>query len=115
MQALENFYGPAAEIMYILVLILVGARIVRDFRPLSPKECLASAASTAADGDARGLATRRRVSSRAAGTGSYRARRYRRLITRWASEVMGPASRLHHVPCLENAVTSAYTASLAGS
>jgi hypothetical protein len=57
----DYFYGPAAEIMYILVvLILVGARIVRDFRPLSPKECLASAASIAADGVARGLATRRR-------------------------------------------------------
>ena len=32
----DYFYGPAAEIMYILVVvILVGARIVRDFRPLS--------------------------------------------------------------------------------
>ena len=31
----DYFYGPAAEIMYILVvIILVGARIVRDFRPL---------------------------------------------------------------------------------
>jgi hypothetical protein len=57
----DYFYGPAAEIMYILVvLILIGARIVRDFRPLSPRECLASAASIAADGVARGLATRRR-------------------------------------------------------
>jgi hypothetical protein len=57
----DYFYGPAAEIMYVLVvLILVGARMVRDFRPLSPRECLASAASIAADGVARGLATRRR-------------------------------------------------------
>jgi hypothetical protein len=57
----DYFYGPAAEIMYILVvLILVGARIIRDFRPLSAQECLASAASIAADGLARGLATRRR-------------------------------------------------------
>ena len=40
----DYFYGPAAEIMYILlVIILVGARVVRDFRPLSARECLASA------------------------------------------------------------------------
>jgi hypothetical protein len=57
----DYFYGPAAEIMYILVVvILVGARIVRDFRPLSARECLASAAMVAADGVARGLAARRR-------------------------------------------------------
>jgi hypothetical protein len=47
--------------MYILVVaILVGARVVRDFRPLSARECLASAALIAADGVARGLAMRRR-------------------------------------------------------
>jgi hypothetical protein len=57
----DYFYGPAAEIMYILVvLILVGARVVRDFRPLTARECLASATSIAADGVARGLADRRR-------------------------------------------------------
>jgi hypothetical protein len=57
----DYFYGPAAEIMYILVVvILVGARVVRDFRPLSAQECLASAAAIAADGVARGLAARRR-------------------------------------------------------
>ena len=57
----DYFYGPAAEIMYILVVvILVGARIVRDFRPLTPQECLASAAAIAADGVARGLADHRR-------------------------------------------------------
>jgi hypothetical protein len=57
----DYFYGPAAEIMYILVvIILVGGRIVRDFRPLSAHECLASAAGIAADGVARGLARRRR-------------------------------------------------------
>lgn len=57
----DYFYGPSAEIMYILVVvILVGARIVRDFRPLSAQECLASAALIAADGVARGLAERRR-------------------------------------------------------
>ena len=35
----DYFYGPSAEIMYILVcLILVGARIVRVIRPLSARE-----------------------------------------------------------------------------
>ena len=57
----DYFYGPAAEIMYILVVvILVGARIVRDIRPLSANECLASAAAIAAEGVARGLADHRR-------------------------------------------------------
>jgi hypothetical protein len=57
----DYFYGPAAEIMYILVVvILVGTRILRDFRPLNARECLASAAAIAADGVARGLADRRR-------------------------------------------------------
>jgi hypothetical protein len=57
----DYFYGPAAEIMYILVcLILVGARVVRAIRPLSAHECLASAALIAADGMARGLADHRR-------------------------------------------------------
>jgi hypothetical protein len=39
---------------------LVGARIVRDVRPLGTLECLASAAAIASDGVARGLADRRR-------------------------------------------------------
>jgi hypothetical protein len=57
----DYFYGPAAEIMYVLVvLILLGSRIIRDFRPLSAQECLASAAAIAAGGAARGLAARRR-------------------------------------------------------
>ncbi len=57
----DYFYGPAAEIMYILVIsMLVGARVVRDIRPLSPRECLASAAAIAADGVARGLPDHRR-------------------------------------------------------
>ena len=57
----DYFYGPAAEIMYILVVVLlVGARIVRAFKPLTPQECLASAAAIAADGVARGLADHRR-------------------------------------------------------
>ncbi|ORA31291.1 hypothetical protein [Mycobacterium aquaticum] len=57
----DYFYGPAAEIMYILVvLILLGARVIRGLRPLTARECLASAASIAADGVARGLADHRR-------------------------------------------------------
>lgn len=57
----DYFYGPSAEIMYILVvIILVGARVVRDFRPLSARECLASAAAIATGGVARGLAEHRR-------------------------------------------------------
>ncbi|TFV56025.1 hypothetical protein E4P42_20750 [Mycobacterium sp. PS03-16] len=57
----DYFYGPAAEIMYILVvLILVGARVMRDFRPPTARESLASAAAIAADGVARGLADHRR-------------------------------------------------------
>ncbi|WP_422747830.1 hypothetical protein ACN27E_07340 [Mycobacterium sp. WMMD1722] len=57
----DYFYGPSAEIMYILVVaILVGARIVRDIRPLTARECLASATAIAADGVARGLADHRR-------------------------------------------------------
>jgi hypothetical protein len=57
----DYFYGPAAEIMYVLVVVvLVGTRVIRDFRPLSPHECLATAATMAADGVARGLADRRR-------------------------------------------------------
>src|ERR1700712_2676443 len=52
----DYFFGPSAEIMYILVVvILVGARVVRDFRPLRARECLASAAMVAADGVASGL------------------------------------------------------------
>lgn len=57
----DYFYGPSAEIMYILVcLILVGARLIRVIRPLSARECLASATAIAADGVARGLADHRR-------------------------------------------------------
>lgn len=57
----DYFYGPSAEIMYVLVcLILVGARLVRVVRPLSAHECLASATAIAADGVARGLADHRR-------------------------------------------------------
>ena len=55
------FYGPAAEIMYILVIfVLVGTRVLRTVHPLSAQECLASASLIAADGVARGVGEHRR-------------------------------------------------------
>lgn len=58
----DYFYGPSAEIMYILVVIvLVGNRIVRDSRRPSHEETLANAAAIAAQGVARGLPEHRRA------------------------------------------------------
>jgi hypothetical protein len=52
----DYFYGPAAEIMYVLVtVVLVSTRAMRAIRPLSGHECLASASLIAADGVSRGL------------------------------------------------------------
>ena len=57
----DYFYGPSAEIMYVLVVVvLVGTRALRAIRPLSAHECLASASAIAADGVARGLGEHRR-------------------------------------------------------
>jgi hypothetical protein len=57
----DYFYGPSAEIMYVLVVVvLVGTRALRAIRPLSARECLASAGLIAADGLARGLGEYRR-------------------------------------------------------
>lgn len=57
----DYFYGPSAEIMYVLVVVvLVGTRALRAIRPLSAHECLASASLIAADGLARGLGEYRR-------------------------------------------------------
>jgi hypothetical protein len=57
----DYFYGPSAEIMYVLVIVvLVGTRALRAVRPLSAHECLASASVIAADGVARGLGEHRR-------------------------------------------------------
>lgn len=57
----DYFYGPSAEIMYVLVvLILLISRIVRDFRRPTAAESLANAASIAAEGVAHGLPERRR-------------------------------------------------------
>jgi hypothetical protein len=57
----DYFYGPSAEIMYVLVVVaLVGTRALRAVRPLSAHECLASASVIAADGVARGVGDHRR-------------------------------------------------------
>ncbi|WP_414731639.1 hypothetical protein [Williamsia sp.] len=57
----DYFYGPSAEIMYVLVIVvIIVGRIMREVRPLSADENLASAASIAADGVARGLQSHRR-------------------------------------------------------
>lgn len=72
----DYFFGPSAEIMYVLVLIvLVGSRILRAIRPPSAREYLASAMGIATDGVARGLAPHRRriallLLDRAAETGA---------------------------------------------
>ncbi|WLP89536.1 hypothetical protein [Gordonia sp. NB41Y] len=60
----DYFYGPAAEIMYVLVLlILVIGRAVRDLRKPSAAEALANAAAIAADGLTNGLTPRRRAAA----------------------------------------------------
>lgn len=57
----DYFYGPSAEIMYVLVVVvLILGRAMREIRPLSAHESLASAAAIAADGVARGLQPHRR-------------------------------------------------------
>lgn len=57
----DYFYGPSAEIMYVLVVVvLILGRIMREIRPLSAHEELATAAAMAADGVARGLQPHRR-------------------------------------------------------
>ena len=57
----DYFYGPAAEIMYVLVVVvLVGTRALRAIRPLSAHEYLASASAIATDGVARGLSEHQR-------------------------------------------------------
>lgn len=57
----DYFYGPAAEVMYVLVLVLlVAGRVVRDIKPPTPAECLANAATIAAEGVAHGLPDHRR-------------------------------------------------------
>lgn len=57
----DYFYGPSAEIMYVLVVVvLVSTRALRAVRPLSAHEYLASASVIAADGVARGLSEQQR-------------------------------------------------------
>jgi hypothetical protein len=60
----DYFYGPSAEIMYVLVLVvLVTSRAVRLVRPPSVDEYLANSATIAADGIVHGLAPHRRATA----------------------------------------------------
>ncbi|MEU1980950.1 hypothetical protein [Nocardia sp. NPDC019395] len=62
----DYFYGPAAEIMYVLVLvILVANRLMRVLRAPTVDEYLANAAAIAATGMVGGLPARRRSAARA--------------------------------------------------
>ncbi|TCN49865.1 hypothetical protein EV641_114148 [Rhodococcus sp. SMB37] len=57
----DYFYGPSAEIMYVLiVLVLVANRLIRIARPPTAAEYLANAAAIAADGLAGGIPPHRR-------------------------------------------------------
>jgi hypothetical protein len=57
----DYFYGPSAEIMYIVVVIvLLIARIVRDLKKPTAPEALANAAAIATDGVGHGLPARLR-------------------------------------------------------
>lgn len=58
----DYFYGPSAEIMFLLVVVLVLAgQVVRDVKPLSVTEKVAAAAAIATDGIAHGLSSERRT------------------------------------------------------
>ncbi|WP_280489841.1 hypothetical protein [Nocardia carnea] len=62
----DYFYGPAAEIMYVLVLvILVANRLLRIVRAPTVDEYLANAAAIAATGMVGGLPAHRRSAARA--------------------------------------------------
>ena len=62
----DYFYGPAAEIMYVLVLVvLVANRLIRVVRAPTVDEYLANAAAIAANGTAGGLPEHRRIAARA--------------------------------------------------
>ncbi|KAA0023224.1 hypothetical protein [Antrihabitans cavernicola] len=57
----DYFYGPSAEIMYILVaVLLVLNRVVREIRPPTWRENLGNAAAIAADGVVHGMPEQRR-------------------------------------------------------
>ncbi len=60
----DYFFQPAAAIMYTAILVLlVINRAIRDFRQPSREECLANAASIAADGVALGLGAHYRATA----------------------------------------------------
>ncbi|WP_124711258.1 hypothetical protein [Gordonia insulae] len=57
----DYFYGPSAEIMYVLVVVLLLiSRVVRDVKKPTAAEAMANAATIAADGVSHGLPSRRR-------------------------------------------------------
>ncbi|MGC4962697.1 hypothetical protein ACPXCG_03340 [Gordonia sp. DT218] len=57
----DYFYGPAAEIMYVLVVVvLLISRVVRDIKKPTAAEAMANAATIAADGISHGVPGRRR-------------------------------------------------------
>jgi hypothetical protein len=58
----DYFYGPSAEIMYlVVVVVLLIARIVRDLKKPTVPEALANAAAIATDGVGHGLPARLRI------------------------------------------------------
>ncbi|MFC8530146.1 hypothetical protein [Nocardia sp. NPDC057227] len=60
----DYFYGPAAEIMYIsVVVLLVASRLTRELRTPTRDEYLGNAAAVAADGLVRGLPPHRRTAA----------------------------------------------------
>ena len=62
----DYFYGPSAEIMYVVVVIvLLIARIVRDLKKPTAPEALANAAAIATDGVGHGLPARLRSQAEA--------------------------------------------------
>jgi hypothetical protein len=62
----DYFYGPSAEIMYVVVVIvLLIARIVRDLKKPTVPEALANAAAIATDGVGHGLPARLRSQAHA--------------------------------------------------
>jgi hypothetical protein len=62
----DYFYGPSAEIMYVVVVtVLLIARVVRDLKKPTAPEALANAAALATDGVGHGLPARLRSQAEA--------------------------------------------------
>ncbi|MGW0019566.1 hypothetical protein ACWDUD_14650 [Rhodococcus sp. NPDC003382] len=86
----DYFYRPSVAIMYVVVLLLLLAnRAIHGFRPVTAREDLANAASTAVDGVMRGLTSAERArataqlrSARAGGADPEAADEIERLLAR---------------------------------